>query len=224
MHPERCSTLFVERIGHGSKLLCYASVVHSRKGVTSSGHLHRTTETNLWCRRITTEGVTLVIDKLSMEFVKGATVEYAEDLMSSSFRVCLVCLSLSRSSALRAKWMLVSRLPAAGSLSCLGVCRFHEFWELYSDKICLNQVHLDVLISFWYIAPCHNSHIIRIGSGAGSIGMTSRKFYSKHAENADPGKRDSRLIHFFVSTLRCIRIAQKTPRTRLLHPFVFPRE
>ena len=39
------------------------------------------------CRLIQDGGVTLAVDKVSMEFVKGATVEYAEDLLSSSFRV-----------------------------------------------------------------------------------------------------------------------------------------
>lgn len=33
------------------------------------------------------DGVALAVDKVSYEFLKGATVEYAEDLMSSSFRV-----------------------------------------------------------------------------------------------------------------------------------------
>jgi iron-sulfur cluster assembly accessory protein len=39
------------------------------------------------CRVFKQDGVSLVVDKVSMEFVKGATIEYAEDLLSSSFRV-----------------------------------------------------------------------------------------------------------------------------------------
>lgn len=31
--------------------------------------------------------MTLAVDRVSMEFLRGATVEYAEDLLSSSFRV-----------------------------------------------------------------------------------------------------------------------------------------
>lgn len=39
------------------------------------------------CRLIEKGGVTLAVDKVSLEFVRGATIEYAEDLLSASFRV-----------------------------------------------------------------------------------------------------------------------------------------
>ena len=43
--------------------------------------------TTLLCRLIQQGNVALAVDKVSMEFLRGATVEYAEDLLSSSFRV-----------------------------------------------------------------------------------------------------------------------------------------
>lgn len=44
--------------------------------------------TRLLCRSVHEEqGVVLMVDKVSFEFLKGATVEFAEDLISASFQV-----------------------------------------------------------------------------------------------------------------------------------------
>lgn len=40
------------------------------------------------CRIFEKDGVKLVVDKISLDFVKGATVDYVEELIRSAFQVC----------------------------------------------------------------------------------------------------------------------------------------
>ena len=40
------------------------------------------------CRIFEREGVKLVVDNISFDFVKGATVDYVEELIRSAFQVC----------------------------------------------------------------------------------------------------------------------------------------
>lgn len=40
------------------------------------------------CRIFERDGVKLVVDKISLDFVKGATVDYVEELIRSAFQVC----------------------------------------------------------------------------------------------------------------------------------------
>lgn len=44
------------------------------------------------CRVFERDGVKLVVDKISLDFVKGATVDYVEELIRSAFQVN--CLSI----------------------------------------------------------------------------------------------------------------------------------
>jgi hypothetical protein len=39
------------------------------------------------CRSIKQDGVQVIVDKVSLEFLRGSTIEYAEDLISSNFQV-----------------------------------------------------------------------------------------------------------------------------------------
>lgn len=46
------------------------------------------------CRIFERGGVKLVVDKISLDFVKGATVDYVEELIRSAFQVCCYILSV----------------------------------------------------------------------------------------------------------------------------------
>lgn len=44
------------------------------------------------CRIFEQDGVKLVVDNISFDFVKGATVDYVDELIRSAFQVCLLFL------------------------------------------------------------------------------------------------------------------------------------
>lgn len=41
-----------------------------------------------FCRIFEQDGVKLVVDNISYDFVKGATIDYEEELIRSAFQVC----------------------------------------------------------------------------------------------------------------------------------------
>lgn len=51
-----------------------------------------------FCRVFEKEGVKLVVDNISYDFVKGATVDYVEELIRSAFVVSFFCHQLCKSS------------------------------------------------------------------------------------------------------------------------------
>ena len=53
-----------------------------------------TTSLIIICRIFERDGVKLVVDKISYDFVKGATVDYVEELIRSAFLVGLFILSM----------------------------------------------------------------------------------------------------------------------------------
>jgi hypothetical protein len=58
----------------------------------------------------------MAVDKVSLQFLKGATVEYAEDLLSSSFRVCS---SSAICHLLELSLVFPRRFSAATGVQCL---------------------------------------------------------------------------------------------------------
>lgn len=63
----------------------------------------------MFCRVFEKEGVKLVVDKISYDFVKGATVDYVEELIRSAFLVSFLS-NISASSLSMCAFFIISYL------------------------------------------------------------------------------------------------------------------
>lgn len=71
------------------------------------------------CRVHEEQGVTMLVDKVSYEFLKGATIEFSEDLISASFQVCPTSLAIMCAVA---RAILPGSPPILSLLMCTGIC------------------------------------------------------------------------------------------------------